>query len=93
MLTRFFKPKWQHPNASVRRRALEELAADAEDILSEAARSDPDPEVRCVALKRLKDVLLLEDIIARDKNPRVKEAARQRLWGLIAGTEPGLDGD
>lgn len=93
MLSRFFKPKWQHNDAEVRRRAIDALADDADEILSDLARNDPNPEVRCAALKRLDDLHQLELIIATDKNPRVQEQASQRLWGLIAGTLAGLDAE
>ena len=90
MLSRFFKPKWQHSDAAVRRRALLELGDDGGEIVMELALNDPDTEVRCVALKRVSNLLLLERVLADAKNPRVREQARERLMGLIAGSEPGL---
>lgn len=90
MLSRFFKPKWQHSDAAVRRRALLELGDDGGEIVIELALHDPDTEVRCIALKRVANLLLLERIFAEAKNPRVREQARERLLSLISGSESGL---
>lgn len=95
MLSRFFKPKWQHHDPAVRRRAVEDLGDDDGDvviqIVTELALNDPDVEVRCVALRRLTDVELLGRIGSEAKNPRVRERAGERRRDLFAGTEPGLD--
>lgn len=93
MLSRFFKPKWQHRDAAVRRRAMLESGEDGGKIALELALHDPDTEVRCAALKRVADLLLLERILAEAKNPRVREQARERLLGLISGSEPGLSAE
>jgi len=47
--------------------------------------------VHCVALKRIGDLELLERILAAAGNPRVREHARTQLFGLMAGTLPGVD--
>lgn len=91
MLARFFKPKWQHPSAAVRARAVAELADDAADILSDLARNDPDPAVRRASIERLVDLHLLELILATDQDPGVQQLAGQRLRDFIAGTLGPLD--
>ena len=91
MLSRFFKPKWQHHDPVVRRRALDEVLDDGDEIVCELALNDPDIELRCVALKRVRKLDLLQRILNESSNPRVREHAQRQIHGLIAGTVDGLD--
>lgn len=59
MFSRFFKPKWQHPKARVRLKALASLSGEISEqrtILEALARDDADAEVRQAARQRLAQV-------------------------------------
>lgn len=55
ILSRFFKPKWQHAKPEIRRQAISALASD-DPALRQLAEHDPALEVRQVALVRLGDL-------------------------------------
>lgn len=84
MLSKIFKPKWQHRNADVRIAALGELDAD-DPVLLEVAGSDDEPKVRCHALRRIDDLPALIALLGREHNEDVRECVRKRLKCLFAG--------
>ncbi len=84
ILSRFLKPKWQHPDPGTRKQALQELD-NADPTLIELARQDPDPTVRCAALERLGDLDLLRAIADQDADGEVRAAAQNRYRSLLAG--------
>lgn len=87
-----FKPKWEHHNPEVRKRAVAGLDTgqqQSRSILAQVARHDGEPDVRRVAIRRLADLDLLEDIARTDPDPGVRELASQRFCQLLAGT--GMD--
>ena len=89
---RFFRPKWQHKNANVRRQALLELPADdieTQAIFAQVAQNDSDPVVRQTVVRALFDTALLERIAQQDADATVREHAVQRLGSLLAGTVVG----
>ena len=66
-----FKPKWEHHNPEVRKRAIASLDTgqqESRSILAQVARHDGEPEVRRVAIKRLADLDLLEEIARTDSD-------------------------
>lgn len=91
MFSRFFKPRWQHTNADIRKQAIANLdpTTDAE-ILTTLARSDTSASVRAAAVCRMTDLSLLDQVIQRDSDATVCEAASQQIQALLAGTLPGL---
>ena len=87
-----FKPKWEHHNPEVRKRAIASLDTgqqESRSILAQVARHDGEPEVRRVAIKRLADLDLLEEIARTDSDAGVRELAGQRFCQLLAGN--GID--
>lgn len=86
ILSRFFKPKWQHPDPQVRSQAVQELEA-ADPNLARVALEDDHPGVRRAALHRLNDPALLQRIAAGDPEPGVRDTAEARLRHLMAGGE------
>ncbi|MCB1877014.1 MAG: DUF349 domain-containing protein [Chromatiales bacterium] len=93
MLSRFFRPKWEHPNPKVRAAAVAELANDPER-LDHLAREDDAPEVRCAALARVSALAVLEQVSVWDKVDSVRRAASDRLREVLcaeAGQAPDLD--
>lgn len=88
IFSRFFKPKWQHKDAEVRRQALLSLGvSDPEQraILHTLAEHDPSPAVRLAALRRVDDPSLWRAAAARDPAAEVRESALNRYTRLFAG--------
>ncbi|MGB0662350.1 MAG: DUF349 domain-containing protein [Pontibacterium sp.] len=62
MLLRFFKPRWQHPNAEIRLKAVSAMDADTDqqnDILKSIVCNDEHPDVRFEALLKISDIDLI----------------------------------
>lgn len=88
MLSKLFKPKWQHPDLTVRKQALEALAATEVDILQSVAREDQDIGLRCLAVQKLADVQLLQEISQNnDFHADVRQAAADRFQQLLTGQQ------
>jgi DNA repair protein SbcC/Rad50 len=91
MFSRFFKPRWQHTDPSIRARAAAELdpANEADAVaLGTLARGDASASVRLAAASRLRDTRLLEQLIQRDTDARVRDGACQQLARLLCGQTP-----
>ncbi|MBI3776788.1 MAG: DUF349 domain-containing protein [Gammaproteobacteria bacterium] len=85
-----FKPKWQHKDSLVRKRAVQDLnLARAEDreALMQVLRADADAEVRAAALKRITDLDALASVALTDTSEEVRAAAAQRYTQLLCGVE------
>jgi hypothetical protein len=89
MFTRLFRPRWEHSDPHVRRKAFESGDAPAEAVLT-AARSDSDPAVRLCAVERLEDLDLLAELAISESLAAIREAAGRRQRVLLA--EPVPDG-
>lgn len=66
MLSKFFKPKWQHTNPTIRLNAVNNLRDDCDDqyrILSTLAIHDPDVSVRHAAIERINSVNNLIELL------------------------------
>ena len=90
ILSGWRRPKWQHPDPAVRRRALLELGAgagEAAEILRRLA-DDEAAEVREVAVKRLDDVEVLRRRLTDDPEPSVRGAAAVRYRQLLIAGLP-----
>ncbi len=81
MLGKFFKPKWQHADASVRVKSLASLAGDSMELIK-IAQSDPDSDVRMEAITRLHHIPTLVQM--GHTAGSIGERARQRVIGLAA---------
>ncbi|MDX1604804.1 MAG: hypothetical protein R3202_01355, partial [Candidatus Competibacterales bacterium] len=88
MLSRLFRPKWQHANVEIRRQALQALAAD-DPVRHQLARQDQDPGVRRAALARVEDLELLRVATLDDGDAGVREYARARLSRLLVEAAAG----
>ncbi len=86
ILSRFFKPKWQHPDPQVRTQAVQELAA-TDPALTQMALEDDHPGVRRTALHRLTDLTLLQRIAAEDPESGVRDTAEARFRHLMVDAE------
>lgn len=80
MLSKFFKPKWQHTNPTTRLNAVKILSDNCDDqyrILSTLAIHDPDLSVRKAAIEQINDVnnliLLLKSSVS-DTGPDADSA-------------------
>lgn len=87
-----FKPKWQHKDPQVRKRAVHalNLARDEDrDALLQVVRADAEVEIRSAALKRITDLEVLASIAQADASAEVRAAASQRFAHLLCGVERG----
>ncbi len=86
MLKGVLKPKWQHPDVEVRRRAVEQLAATESAILEQVLREDPEPAIRRVAVRRCTNLELLAERAGADADAGVRDQAGKRRGQLLSGT-------
>ena len=84
ILSRFLKPKWQHTDPETRKQALQGLES-TDPTLTELARRDADPAIRCAALERLDDLGLLQMLAREEANLEVRAAAQDQYHRLLAG--------
>lgn len=83
------QPKWKHPDRVVRTAAVEALPDDQQDVLEAVATTDPDADVRRVAVARLGSVARLAGIANDDADERVRADAREVLLELAQdSTDP-----
>jgi len=78
------KPKWQHAKTEVRKQAIEELKNTETEILLNIAKEDEEPQLRCMAVRKINDLHLLKQL-SEDANWEVKQLAEQRYQQLLAG--------
>ncbi|HEY0922330.1 DUF349 domain-containing protein [Rheinheimera pacifica] len=79
---RFFKPKWQHPDAAVRQQAINELNREDQahkSVLHELAFNDGAEAVRKAALTKLNDFSLWWQASKHDSAERLQQLAEQTL--------------
>lgn len=79
---RFFKPKWQHPDAAVRQLAITELNSNDQahkTVLHELAFNDGAEAVRKAALTKLNDFSLWWQASKQDSAERLQQLAEQTL--------------
>ncbi len=86
-LLHLFKPKWQHPDPTIRRQAVQGLTSDDAVTLARIAREDETPAIRRLALGRITDLTLMHAAAAEDSDKDVRGFARTRLSELLAGTQ------
>jgi len=86
VLTRFFKPKWQHSDPEVRCQAVQALTSAETDILSRIALEDEAHAVRRQALSQLDDLDSMHRASAEDNDRDIRQFARTCLLELLAGT-------
>lgn len=83
---RWFKPKWQHENPSVRQLAIAELdhkTPEQKEILHELAFNDGTEAVRRAALERLNEFSLWWQASKHESADRLKQFAEQQLVQML----------
>jgi len=88
MLKNLLHPKWQHTDAAMRRRAIEEDRLDA-DILFELAKTDPDTGVRTLAVSHMQDIQQLI-AVAEFSPDGADTGVPARLHDLILTADPQI---
>ncbi|MFG6668407.1 DUF349 domain-containing protein [Halomonas sp. HNIBRBA4712] len=90
LLRRLFAPRWQHPDAEVRLKALHQLdpqQVDQRDALK-ALADDPDPGIQLAALIALGDLdTLTSRLPERQATPGWRDAVIERLTGREGQTD------
>lgn len=84
-----FRPNWKHSSHSVRAAAVKNMDADRVDTLLEIAETDPDADIRNLALERVQDAEALEAFADRVSDKPLAVTARERadtLW-MSAATQ------
>ncbi len=81
LLEKFFKPKWQHKDAAVRKQALAGLSD--EKILAQVANQDSDKEIRLLALSKIQSKQNLAEFLVSEQSDIRKQAQQQHLAQLL----------
>lgn len=84
-----FRPKWRHSDVDIRTEAVRNLGPEQVSTLVKIAREDKDARVRRIAIKRLDDATVLEDIAARDPDPGIREMAGEKASDLLISAAAG----
>ncbi|MDX1676637.1 DUF349 domain-containing protein [Arsukibacterium sp.] len=82
----WFKPKWQHPDSSMRQQAIASLSAgqrEHKQILHELAFNDSNETVRQSALAHLNDFSLWWQASKQDSSDRLRQFAEQQLLAML----------
>jgi hypothetical protein len=90
----FFRPKWKHSDAFVRKAAVESLTDQG--LLADMAKTDSSNLVRRAAVDKLTDQLVLAGIVKTDRSTDVRQAAikkvtDERVLADIAKTDSIVD--
>ncbi|MDR5868541.1 DUF349 domain-containing protein [Halomonas koreensis] len=90
LLRRLFAPRWQHPDAEVRRQAVARLdpARPEQRARLERLAADADPGVRREALRHLEDP---QRLLALQGEGQDSAELRHRLAALLCGRDGGLE--
>ncbi|MFC0048727.1 DUF349 domain-containing protein [Rheinheimera tilapiae] len=83
---RWFKPKWQHENPTIRQLAIAELdqqTPEQKEILHELAFNDGTEAVRRAALERLNEFSLWWQASKHESADRLKQFAEQQLVQML----------
>lgn len=95
MLASFFKPKWQHPKAEKRVKAVSKMRASSEKklaILSKLALEDSDERVRVVATEKLSNLDLLIKISKSDSSEITRDQALHNISKILLSSDgPNID--
>lgn len=78
MLKRFFKPKWQNPDPTIRKQAIDQLILENDQAtLKQIALTDEIESIRQLALTGVNDTELLKDLL--------EQATASGEWFFLAG--------
>jgi hypothetical protein len=83
-LRRAPRPDVHAPDPAARRSAIEARAV-GHNALRRLVTHDPDRGVRCAAVRRLQDLVMLRQICEAEGDEAVRDAARVRYRQLLAG--------
>lgn len=88
LLSKFFKPKWQHENPEVRRKAIADLNS-SEQLLT-FINNESVAELRQLAIQKINNEADLEALLSHNK-PDVREAVRQHWLAQLLDGGQTLD--
>ena len=91
MIKNLLNPKWQHPDAEIRRQAVEEGRLK-DDILLELASTDPDTGVRSLAVSRVQDLQQLIALAATSDDAR-EIGLPARVHDLLLASDAAVEHD
>lgn len=88
-IKKFLKPKWQHNNPDIRRQALADLTTVEQ--LTTFIAAETEAELRVLAVSRIADHSVLEDLLGHNRDD-VRQAARERWLQLLMPSGSSIDG-
>lgn len=91
MIKNLLNPKWQHPDAEIRRQAVEEGRLK-DDILLQLASADPDTGVRSLAVSRVQDLQQLIALAAAREDAH-EIGVPARVHDLLLASDPAVERD
>ena len=69
-LSDLFGPRWKHSDTSIRREAVEQVSPAETDTLVEIATTDPDPQIRLIAVAKIHNLQVLERVAVASQQPQ-----------------------
>jgi hypothetical protein len=83
------RPRWRHPDPAVRAAAVREMRPEEQDRLATIAGTDADQQVRRIAIRKLRDVALLERVAAAETDRGLRDLAVERIQEVLVETASG----
>ena len=84
------KPLWMHPDPETRSAAVRRLGTADREVLVSIARTDADPRIRRIAVRKLDDAGIVADLARTDDDAGVREEAAGFLLSVaLEGQDEG----
>jgi Domain of Unknown Function (DUF349) len=80
------RPKWRHPDPAVRAAAVRDMGTEEQERLATVAGSDPDAHVRRLAIRKLRDVAVLERVAETEGDRGLRDLAVERVQEVLVET-------
>ena len=85
-LLRFKKEKWKHPKFETRLEAIANLGLENQDVFAAIVQEDDTKEVRLAALKKIREIEILDSLISQDRNADIHDKIMERINSLLLET-------
>lgn len=84
LLDKLRKPKWEHKDPTIRRQAVINLDAMADqEIIRKIAKTEQEQSIKQLAIKRVDDVFVLYDLWQDNPTGALEQTIRQRIIQLL----------
>ena len=85
------RPRHKHSDPVKRADYVRQLDADDAKALAEVARTDPDAQIRRIALKKIDDATLLAELAQSDPDEGIRRAAGEKADEILISAATGDD--